>query len=193
MKDKKKVETQIRGWLPKENFLPSNQKIDIFSHLTRFQFVRLVYGIMLGALLVTPFGVYHSMSEPYVVGYLWGYDLPIGYIGLLLGIVMILYPRASSFRSLRFSSFIPIIGLFLLLTLIFSPNYYFINLQQGTNFSIGQIDIDFQIGNSAVVIFSLLSIVLGLASAIILQYSKKNKRSWSHIKHDCKEICGKPN
>ena len=181
MKNKKKVEKRIRGWLPKENSLPSSQKIGIFNYLTRFQFVRLFYGIMLGALLVTPFGVYHSISEPYVIVYLWGYDLPIGYVGLLLGIVMILYPRSSSLRNLRFSSFMPIIGLFLLLTLIFSPNYYFINLQHGTNFSASQIDIDFQLGNSAVVIFSLLSIALGLASATTLRYSQKSKRSMESL------------
>ena len=134
---------------------------------------------MLGALLVTPFGVYHSISEPYVIGYLWGYNLPIGYIGLLLVIVMILYPKGISLRSLRFSSFMPIIGLSLLITLIFSPNYYFINLQHGTNFSADQIDIDFQLGNSAVVIFSLLSIAFGLASATISKYSKKSVK-WSH-------------
>lgn len=182
MKPKKRVEQQTRGWLPKENSLPSNNTINMFNHLNRLQFVRLAYGIMLGALLVTPFGIYHSISQPYITGYLWGYDLPIGYIGLLLGILIILYPRVSSVRSLRFSSLMPIIGLFLLLTLIFSPNYYFINLQHGTNFSAGQIDIDFQLGNSAVVIFSLLSIALGLASATILQYSKKNKRSMESLK-----------
>jgi hypothetical protein len=179
---KKSIDNCVRGWLPKENSLPRNKTISILNHLTRFQFVRLAYGIMLGALLVTPFGVYHSISEPYVIGYLWGYDLPIGYIGFFLCIVMILYPRASSLRSLKFSTFMPIIGLFLLLTLIFSPNYYFINLQHGTNFSASQIDIDFQLGNSAVVIFSILSIALGLASATILQYSRKNKPSMESLK-----------
>jgi hypothetical protein len=58
----------------------------------------------------------------------------------------------------------PIIGLFLLLTLIFSPNYYFINLLHGTSFSSFQIDVDFQLGNSAIVGLSILSIALGLAS-----------------------------
>ncbi len=180
MKHKTTIGERIRGWLPKETSLPSNQTVSAFNFLKRLELVRLAYGVMLGALLVTPFGVYHSRSEPYITGYLWGYDLPIGYIGLLLGVVMVLYPRVSPLKSLKFSSLMPIIGLFLLLTLIFSPNYYFINLQHGTNFSAGQIDIDFQLGNSAVVIFSLLSIALGLASATILRYSKKTSVQWSH-------------
>jgi hypothetical protein len=59
-----------------------------------------------------------------------------------------------------------IIGLSLLLTLIFSPIDYFINLFRGTSFSAGQIDVDFILGNSAVLGLSLLSIVVGLASLL---------------------------
>jgi hypothetical protein len=150
-----------------------NLAIKMFNPLRHFQIIHLVYSILLGALLVTPFGVYHSLSEPYITGYLWGYNLPIGYIGLLLGTIIILYPKVNPLKSLKFSSLMPFIGLFLLLTLIFSPNHYFINLQHGTSFSSAQIDVDFQLGNSAVVFFSFLSIVLGLASAVILRYRKQ--------------------
>ena len=173
MKHKTTIEQRIRGWLPKETSLPSSQTVNMFNLLKRFELVRLAYGIMLGSLLVTPFGVYHSRSEPYIIGYLWGYDLPIGYIGLLLGIVVVLYPRLNALRSLRLSSLMPFIGLFLLLSFFFFPNYYFINLLHGTNFSSGQIDVDFPVGNSAVWGLSLLSISLGLVSFLCYRYPRK--------------------
>ena len=164
MKHKTTIEQRIRGWLPKETSLPSSQTVNMFNLLKRFELVRLAYGIMLGSLLVTPFGVYHSRSEPYIIGYLWGYDLPIGYIGLLLGIVVVLYPRLNALRSLRLSSLMPFIGLVLLLSFFFTPSYYFVNLLHGTSFASFQIDVDFQLGNLVVMGLSLLSIVFGLAS-----------------------------
>ena len=160
----KSLENRFRGWLPKEFSLPNHQRIKMVEDFMRFQFLRLVYGVMLGALLVTPFGVYHSRSEPYVIGSLWGYHLPIGYVGLLLGIAVILYPRVSALRRRRFSLLMSIIGLSLLVTLIFTPKDYFINLLHGTNFSPSQIDVDFPLGNSAVLGLSLLSLVVGLVS-----------------------------
>jgi hypothetical protein len=68
---KKHLENSIRGWLPKELTLPRNQRTRIVDQFMRLHFLRLAYGVMLGALLVTPFGVYHSRVEPYVTGYLW--------------------------------------------------------------------------------------------------------------------------
>jgi hypothetical protein len=136
------------------------------DHFMRFQLLRLAYGVMLGALLFTPFGVYHSRVEPYIIGYLWGYNLPVGYVGVLLGILAVLYPRLNALRRLRFSSFMPFIGLFLLLSFFFSPKDYFINLIHGTNFSPAEIDVDFAVGNSAVLGLSLLSIAFGLVSFI---------------------------
>jgi hypothetical protein len=132
----------------------------------RFQLLRVAYAVMLGALLVTPFGVYHTRVEPYLTGYLWGYNLPVGYIGLLLGIAVVLYPRLHAFRRLRLSAFLSLIGLFLFLTFLLSPKDYFINIFNGTNFSPAQIDVDFALGNSAVLSLSILSIAFGLVSFI---------------------------
>ena len=170
---KKSLERRVRGWLPKELSLPSYQRIKMVDQLMRLQLLRLVYGVMLSALLVTPFGVYHSRSEPYITGSLWGYHLPIGYVGLLLGIVVVLYPRLNALRSLRLSSLMPFIGLFLLLSFYFSPNYYFINLLHGTSFSSFQIDVDFPLGNLAVLWLSLLSIALGLVSFLCYGHHRK--------------------
>ena len=131
-----------------------------------FQFLRLAYGAMLVAMLFIPFGVYHSTSEPYIEGFLWGYHLPLGYVGLLSGVVVILYPMLTMPRRLRFGSLMMLIGLFLLLSFFFSPKDYFINVLHGTSFNSGQIDVDYPVGNSVVWGLSLLSIVIGLALRI---------------------------
>jgi len=161
----KKQEKASRGWLPKTS-LPSNQTISLFSRLTRLQVVQIVYGVMLGGLLVMPFGVYHSISEPYIVGSLWGYQLPIGYVGVLLGILAVLYPKLGKLKTLRFSSLMIVIGVSLLSSFALIPSGYFINLLHGTSFSPSQIDVDFALGNSVVFGLALLSIVFGLGSFI---------------------------
>jgi hypothetical protein len=163
---KRQLKRFIRGWLPKELSLPRNQKPRISDQLMRLQLLQVAYGVMLGALLFTPFGVYHSRAEPYITGYLWGYHLPVGYVGLLLGMVAVLYPRLHALRRLRFSAFMPLIGLSLFLTFLFSPKEYFINLINGTNFSPAQIDVDFALGNPAVLGLVLLSMTFGLVSFI---------------------------
>jgi LPXTG-motif cell wall-anchored protein len=166
MKIKKSLESRIRGWFPKEFSLPRNQRTRMIDYLMRLRFFRAAYGVMLGALLFTPFGIYHSRVEPYIIGYLWGYHLPVGYVGLLLGIAVVLYPRLHAFRRLRFSALLPLIGLSLFIAFFFSPKDYFINLINGTNFSPAQIDVDFAVGNSAALGLSLLSIAFGLISFV---------------------------
>jgi hypothetical protein len=166
MKLRKHLAAFMRGWLPKEFSLPSYQRIRMIDHFMRLHFLRLAYGVTLVFLLVMPFGVYHSRVEPYIMGYLWGYNLPVGYVGLLLGIAAVLYPKLNNRRNSRFSSFMPLIGLLLLLSFFFSPKDYFINLINGTNFSSIQIDVDFAVGNSTVLGLSILSIAFGLVSFI---------------------------
>ena len=126
------------------------------------QFFRLIYGLVLFTLLVMPFGVYHSRLEPYIIGNLWGYNLPIGYVGLASGLLVVLSQKIDFLNDLKFGYVMIIIGIFLLLSFLFSPKDFFINLLKGTNFSVGQIDIDYPIGNSAVWGLSLFSIITGL-------------------------------
>ena len=135
--------------------------------LNMIQLIRLIFGIALAFLVFAPFGVYHSISEPYVSGLLWGYNLPVGYVGLLLGILVILYPKFAVTRGLRFSSILIIIGLSLYLAFILSPTSYFINLLHGTDFTSGQIDVDSPIGNLIVVWLSLFSVASGLVLGAI--------------------------
>ena len=124
--------------------------------------LRWVYGLVLAAILFTPFGVYHSLSEPYITGYLWGYNLPIGYVGLASGLLAISYKKIDSLNKVDLGSIMIVIGVFLILTFLLEPKDFFINLLHGTSFGAGQIDIDYQVGNSAVLGLSLFSIIKGL-------------------------------
>jgi hypothetical protein len=57
---------------------------------------------MLIVVLFIPFGVYHSMTEPYVAVALWGFLLPVGYVAAASGVAVILYPTATLLKGIRF-------------------------------------------------------------------------------------------
>ncbi len=156
----------------------------------RFQAVRFVYGLMLSGLLFTPFIFYHSRAEPYIMGTLWGYQLPIGYVGLLLGILAVIYPRLNLLKNLRFSTIMAISGLALLAALIFNPSDYLINTLNGTNFTPSQMDVDASLGSLAVVWLSFLSITVGLVWSAILGFRKKQSKRPNPNKHDARTIRG---
>ncbi len=54
--------------------------------LLAFTVFRLAYGTLLIAVLFVPFGIYNSMTEPYVSGALWGFMLPVGYVAAASGV-----------------------------------------------------------------------------------------------------------
>ena len=64
------------------------------------QFLRIAYGAVLFAVFFLPFGLYHTMVEPYVSGAVWGFMLPVGYVAAASGIVVIFYPRFKMLRRL---------------------------------------------------------------------------------------------
>ncbi len=128
-----------------------------------FQGFLQVYGMILIMMLFVPFGVYHSRTEPYTIGYLWGYFLPIGYAGLMSGIIVLLYPKLALVGKLRFGSVMILAGLFLFLTFFFFPEVYSINLLHNTSFDRNQVDVDYPIGNSVVWGLSLSSMIVGLS------------------------------
>jgi hypothetical protein len=103
------------------------------------------------------------MIEPHVTGFLWGFTLPVGYIALASGIALILYPRLTLLKILGFDFLLILIGFFLLLSFLTFPKEISINLVQGTSFSYGSIDIDYPLGNSAVLLLSLASMGAGFA------------------------------
>jgi hypothetical protein len=136
------------------------------------QTLRVIYGFVLVAMLFIPFGVYHSLSEPYIIGNLWGYILPIGYVGLMSGLLAILYQKIEFMRGFKFGSVMIFIGIVLLVSFLFLPREFFINLLHGISFSAGQIDIDAPVGNSVALGLSLFSITAGLLLRIIRSNSK---------------------
>ncbi len=178
MKYTKYLTNRIRGWLPKEA-LPINHRVGLVDYFMRFQFVRYVYGLMLAGLLFTPFIFYHSRAEPYIMGVLWGYQVPIGYVGFLLGILAIIYPRFTVLKNLRLSTIMAIAGLSLLVALIFNPSDYLINILNGTSFTPSQMDVEASLGSLAVVWISFLSITVGLVWSAILGFRKKLTRQKS--------------
>jgi hypothetical protein len=163
----------IHGWLPKKSSSNQQQGVRLSYFFMRFQVPLLIYGMLLSVLLVTPFGVYHSTVPPYITGALWGYQLPVGYIGLLFGALMVLYHRLDKISSIRLGLLMIFAGLSLLFSFILSSNVYFINLFNGTNFSSSQIDIDFPVGNFAVMLLSFFSVFAGCVLFVFSHFKKR--------------------
>jgi hypothetical protein len=127
-----------------------------------FKPLRFLYGAALIAVLFAPFGIYHSFSEASVMGTLWGYHLPIGYLGLALGLAVMAYPRAGLTKKLSFASFMVITGFLLIATALLTPEEYFVSLIHGGNTNPAMIDIDYPIGNWLVWGLTLFSVTAGL-------------------------------
>lgn len=136
--------------------------------------MRLAYGMALIAVLFTPFGVYHSRVEPYIVGSLWGYNLPIGYIGLTLGMLALVFPKTILAKKSSLGTAMIITGILLIGSLYLVPKESFINWINGTNFSGSQIDIDFAIGNAVTLFMGMFGIIAGLVARISVYSFKKN-------------------
>ena len=123
------------------------------------QLLRLAYGAVLIAVLFVPFGLYHTMAEPYVSGALWGFMLPVGYVAAASGVTVILYSRSTLLRRLGFGYLLMVIGVSLLLSLLLFPRELSISLLHGTN----MIDMDYSTFTGAVFWLSLLSLGAGIA------------------------------
>ena len=136
--------------------------------------LRLAYGLALAAILFAPFGVYHSRVEPYTVGSLWGFHLPVGYVALALGILVIFFPEKILARNYSFGATMVVIGLLLLLSLYLFSKEYSINLMHGTSFSRSQIDIDYPIGNPVTLFLALFSIIAGLTARMSAIVKRKD-------------------
>ena len=121
---------------------------------------------MLIAVLFVPFGVYHSMTEPYISGAIFGFMLPVGYIAAASGVAVILYPRLALLKKLGLGYLLILIGLLMLVSLSVFPDELSINLLHGTNFGYGWVDIDYSKGNEAVLILSFIGIGTGFAVKI---------------------------
>jgi hypothetical protein len=134
--------------------------------------LRLVYGLALIAPLFIPFVFYFSRAEPCVMGNLWGYQLPVGYIGLLLGLLVILAPKNILARRPSFGTAMVVIGLLLIISDFLSPHEYVINVIHGTSFSGGAIDIEYPIGHVVTLYLGLFGIVAGITPNMLVRIPK---------------------
>jgi hypothetical protein len=119
--------------------------------------LRFIYGPALIAVMTAPFGVYHSLSEARIMGTLWGYHLPIGYLGLALGLLVMAYPHTGLAKKASFAALMTSIGFIFMITILLTPEEYFVSLIHQTNPETAMIDIDYPIGNSIVWGLSLLA------------------------------------
>jgi hypothetical protein len=149
-------------------FLKSEKKYQL--SIMWFRILRVAFGAILVVLLITPFGVYHSISEPFIQGQLFGFNLPVGYIGALLGLLVFVCHILSFLKNRNFGSVLILVGLLLFLSFALFPPEFFVNLWYGTSFHSFQIDIDGSGGNILVIWISFFSIVAGLA----LRFVKNN-------------------
>ena len=124
--------------------------------------LRLAYGAVLIAVLFLPFGLYNTMSEPYVSGVVWGFMLSIGYIAATSGVAVISYPKWKLLKRLGFSYLLIAVGVSMLLSLWLYPRELSISLLHGTN----MIDTDYSTFTGAVFWLSILSAVAGTAIEI---------------------------
>jgi hypothetical protein len=114
------------------------------------------------SLLLAPFGIYHSFSEASVMGSLWGYHLPIGYLGLTAGLLVVTYPKTELTKKVSFAALLIVIGVLLIVTQALTSEKYFAGLIHGTTSNTAAIDIDYPFGNWLVWGLVLASVVGGL-------------------------------
>ncbi len=120
--------------------------------------LRLTYGAMLISVLFLPFGVYHTMAEPYASGVLWGFMLPVGYVAAASGMAVVLYPRSRIFKRLGFGYLLILTSSLMLLSVFLFPRELSVELLYGTP----MIDLDYSTFTGVVAWFSLFSLVAGL-------------------------------
>lgn len=127
-----------------------------------FKPLRVLFGIALMSLLLAPFGIYHSFSEASVMGSLWGYHLPIGYLGLVAGLLVVAYPKTGLTKKVSLSSLLIVIGVLLIITQALTTEKYFAGLIHGATSNTAMIDIDYPFGNWLVWGLIFVSVAGGL-------------------------------
>ncbi len=174
----KSLKNYFRGWLPKSSSYttPSTSMLSTASYAAKIALaMRLIYGMALIGLLFAPFGSYHSFGTPSIYGILWGFHLPVGYIGLVLGMLVILSPKFIFARKYSFAVALVMMGVLLIGSVWLFPKEYFINWLNGTSFSGTQIDIDYAVGNAVTLFIGMASIIAGIVSRIIVNSVRGSK------------------
>lgn len=126
--------------------------------------VRVLFGVLFMALLIFPFGVYHSMVGPFISGCLWGFKLPVGYVGFIVGLLLILYPKLPFAKSVGFGHFLMIGAAFVLISL-WAPGEVFINLWHGTSIPY---DVDYySVHAFPVRLLCILGLIIGIREILL--------------------------
>ena len=142
--------------------------------------LRMVLGMLLMLSPAVYFGYYHSVSEPYIQGVLWGYKLPTGYVGFVFGILVALHPWIPTLQKLRLGRLLVMAGASLVSILVVQSALLrpelFVNAWHGTSFSDLEIDIDqYGIGFWSSLALSIVTMVVGLTKGpkVIVLRSRK--------------------
>jgi hypothetical protein len=92
----------------------------------------LFLGTIFASFLFLPWGTYHSIIEPYIADYLYGYKLPFGWVSFVCGLLIVLHQKTRLSGIMELDSFMMAGGLAILISLLL-PRGYFINLWHGVN------------------------------------------------------------
>ncbi|MFQ5950465.1 MAG: hypothetical protein ACE5KH_00100 [Candidatus Geothermarchaeales archaeon] len=124
--------------------------------------------LLLGGLFVVssflPLGVYHSLEPPDIRGFLYPYQLPLGYATLATGFTLLVRSRGGLQTRLKTPMILTLSGL-VVLTALYVPavalsSDYFINLWHGTRLNY---DVDFYgLLTAPPFYLGLTSLILGL-------------------------------
>ena len=94
--------------------------------------VRSMFGIICIIALFSPLAVYHYLGEASISGTLWAFMTPIGYVALILGIILVLYPKLWLHRRLRFPNLLIASGILMIIIYLVQPVKFFLALWHGT-------------------------------------------------------------
>ena len=135
--------------------------------------IRIVLGFGFFSNLVLPFGVYHSYVEPYVTDYLWGYKMPFAWIGFLVGLLLLAYPRTPLVKKLNVGQLLVLGGIILLASLLAMPllTNNILNLWHGTDTNAWDVD------RETLILWPLILSISSIVTGVVL-----SRRSWSSRK-----------
>jgi hypothetical protein len=134
--------------------------------------LRLTLGVLFASFLFLPWGVYHSLMEPYIVNYLYGYKLPFGYVSFIFGLLLVLYSKIKLNKVVRMDSLL-IIGGFATLLPLTPPSEYFISLWHKVSYTAWDIE------SSSFLILPFLLALLCMAMGLISHFHRMKKSKHS--------------
>jgi hypothetical protein len=94
--------------------------------------IGIVFGLLFIASAVIPVGPYHSLGETNITGVLWNFMLPTGWLGIAIGVGLLLNERIGlNDKQLAYGMFA--VSLLLLLAFLLQDVDYFLSFWHGIN------------------------------------------------------------